>query len=736
MKKRNLVVVSEIKAHFHQLGYSDEDIIINGRNYYYTMTIRVEGKMICVVHIGNVSTIKKIIQNKSNDLLLDKSIPFIVLANESRQEVYQVTSDGLKRSNWDALHIHHHISNIEQIHQKSFTFLHKKFQEDRSFTFHLRTRNNDNRLEKGYFFLGNEHYCAISFWSGRDWKNKTNSIYLDLHAGGYTRLILTAKDSVEKAIFLQQVADLIGATQVKQKGGNRPVWIKTYSENWERNYTNVLEKFVRQDKEIIDAQIFKAQRRGEENLGDIGFIPLEEFEPNLERALVIQEKLAQQKDEDTAIATAIPDTSPIQLQKLQLQNIAMFESFTMDLDARVICIVGDNGTGKTTLLKAIVLGLIGVDESTEFDPDKAKYRELQELLRMVGLDEHGNRAYAGAGKIAISYQRQKKYHNKVLLEQQANTLDVVLRDDFGQNAVSGLIESNYFSHLVIAFTQGGHASEYQFGSYEQHRGNIGDVSALLFDARQDYFKALEEWIFDLDGDSANDARAQQILDLVFEVVSGVVGFSVRLESVEHQRKEIWVCIGEDKPVLFKLISQGFTKVFAWIGHFIKRLSATNSDQEDFKNAPAILLIDEIDTYLHPKWQRNILAFLAATFTQTQFIVTTHSPLVANYIDGEEIEGGIALYRLEKGAQEPLQFSKTYGRDLTSIFHDWMGVADRPKEVIHLIDRLFKNIDQETSSSLAQANKQIQQLKKWLEPTDEVLVEAETYYNLALENLEE
>lgn len=645
--------------------------------------------------------------------------------------------DKFIRTDLEQLHIHNFIPTIEEIHQKSFQFLHQKYQEDKSLTFHLRTRNNSNRLEQGYYFLGNEHYCAISFWSGRDWKHKTSSIYLEINMGGGIRLFLTAKDSDKKAQFLAQVADIVGATQVKHKGEERPVWIKDYSHNWEKSYVEVLKEFVRQDKEIIDAQIFKAQRRGDENLEDIGFIPVEEFEPNLQRALEIQVTLAEEQKEPNPLpAPEEVDLAPIQLQQLHLQNIAMFDSFTMDLNTRITCILGDNGTGKTTLLKAIVLGLTGVDESTEFDPDKPKYRELQELLRMEGLNEHGNRQYAGNGVVEVQYTRQKSYQNKVLLEQKENTLDVVLTDVVDNNTAPALVDSNYFTHLIIAFTQGGYVNEYQFGTYEQHRGNIGDVSALLFDAKQDYFRGLEEWIFDLDGDKAENKRAGQILNLVFEVVSGVVGFEVTLKAVEHQRKEVWVSIGKDKPVLFKLISQGFTKVFAWIGHFIKRLAETNPKQEDFKNAPAILLIDEIDTYLHPKWQRNILAFLAETFTRTQFIVTTHSPLVANYVSRKEINGDIALYRLERGARRPLQFKKIYGRDLTSIFHDWMEVGDRPQEVLQVIDSLFKNIDKETQESLAQAKEQIQQLQEWLEPTDEVLVEAETYYNLAIESLEE
>ncbi|OAV68745.1 putative ATP-binding protein involved in virulence [Bacteroidales bacterium Barb6XT] len=43
--------------------------------------------------------------------------------------------------------------------------------------------------------------------------------------------------------------------------------------------------------------------------------------------------------------------------------------------------------------------------------------------------------------------------------------------------------------------------------------------------------------------------------------------------------------------------------------------------------PAVLLVDEIDLHLHPQWQRTIIKHLSDIFTQTQFIVTTHSPFI-------------------------------------------------------------------------------------------------------------
>lgn len=638
--------------------------------------------------------------------------------------------DDLKKD----LHISNFLPKIEEIHSNYFNYLHEEHKGDQSFTFYLRSSNVRRRLDKGYFFLGNDEYCAISFWAGRDWKNKTSNIYIEITMEGEVRLILSAKDSEKKALFLEQIADLVDAKQLKQKGEERPVWIKSYSRYWQKDYLEILKEFIRKDKEIIDAQIFKAQRREDANLEDIDFISIEDFKPNLERALTIRNRIAHSIN--TIETTKEEDKEAIRLQFIRLQQIAMFENFSIDLSSRITCIIGDNGTGKTSLLKAIALGLIGVDESTEINIEHPKFKELQALLRMTGLDEHGNIRYGGKGKIDLTYQMREKYTNTILLEQEEHALDVVLKDDIESDGFVGLIDSNYFPNLVIAFTQGGHVRDYKFGSYEMHRGNIGDISALLFNTKQEYFEDLEEWIFNLDGDSSDNNRAGEILNFVFEVVSGVVGLSVTLEGVEHQRKEIWVRIDQDEPVLFKLVSQGFTKVFAWIGHFIKRLSETNPDLENFKEAKAILLIDEIDTYLHPKWQRNILAFLAKTFTNTQFIVTTHSPLVANYINSKEVNGNVALYRLErkKNSVEAVRFDKIYGRDLSAIFYDWMGINDRPKEVTHKIDKILALIDEETKESIEKAKELLQDLE--LEEHDVIMSEIQASLSYAEENFEE
>jgi predicted ATP-binding protein involved in virulence len=72
---------------------------------------------------------------------------------------------------------------------------------------------------------------------------------------------------------------------------------------------------------------------------------------------------------------------------------------------------------------------------------------------------------------------------------------------------------------------------------------------------------------------------------------------------------------------------GYRTMIAWMVDLAVRLFKRYPDSEDPLAEPAIVLVDEIDLHMHPKWQRDIMQFLTDRFPNTQFIVTAHSPLV-------------------------------------------------------------------------------------------------------------
>jgi predicted ATP-binding protein involved in virulence len=107
------------------------------------------------------------------------------------------------------------------------------------------------------------------------------------------------------------------------------------------------------------------------------------------------------------------------------------------------------------------------------------------------------------------------------------------------------------------------------------------------------------------------------------------------------------------------------------------------------NSPAIVLIDEIDLHLHPKWQATVIDDLMRTFPKAQFIVSTHSEQIIGAVPSELVrvirteEDGIRAYAI--GAVEGARFER--------ILEDGMGLsAGRNQAHQDLLDRYWKLVD--------------------------------------------
>ena len=83
-------------------------------------------------------------------------------------------------------------------------------------------------------------------------------------------------------------------------------------------------------------------------------------------------------------------------------------------------------------------------------------------------------------------------------------------------------------------------------------------------------------------------------------------------------------------------------MIAWMVDFASRMVDRYPDSPDPLAEPAVVLVDEIDLHLHPKWQRELIGFLTERFPNTQFIATAHSPLIVQAAG----EANIALLRRE------------------------------------------------------------------------------------------
>ena len=148
------------------------------------------------------------------------------------------------------------MEKIVRIHEKILDYLLELREVDSELYFASRKNNNKGRLSKGYWFLGNENYLHLSFWNGKDWKEKVHNIGFVVLKNGTSYIELTAQDSSEKANFLGKVATTLGGFT---KHENKNKWFKHCTET---KFIESLANFILKTKPVIDKLIASEKPEG------------------------------------------------------------------------------------------------------------------------------------------------------------------------------------------------------------------------------------------------------------------------------------------------------------------------------------------------------------------------------------------------------------------------------------------------------------------------------------------
>lgn len=144
-----------------------------------------------------------------------------------------------------------------------------------------------------------------------------------------------------------------------------------------------------------------------------------------------------------------------------------------------------------------------------------------------------------------------------------------------------------------------------------------------------------------------------------------------------------------KKLSVNQLSDGEKVLLSMIGDLSRRLSIANPNLSNPLDGEAIVLIDEIDLHLHPKWQRMVIEKFPSVFTKCQFIMTTHSPHIITHTRAEN------LFRLKQidmkvTCEKPIE---SYGKNVDRILEDLMGLdTTRPNGVKKYFDEIYDLID--------------------------------------------
>lgn len=162
---------------------------------------------------------------------------------------------------------------------------------------------------------------------------------------------------------------------------------------------------------------------------------------------------------------------------------------------------------------------------------------------------------------------------------------------------------------------------------------------------------------------------------------------------------------QGRQLYLEQLSDGERGLLALVFDLTRRLAIANPGAANpLREGVALVMIDEIELHLHPKWQRDVIDRLRQTFQACQFVVTTHSPLVLGEVPArcvrflEYDEGGKVVKTVP---------SEAYGMDANRILQEFMGARVRNRKVDDDLRALFRLIDDDR---LGEARTAIAQLE--------------------------
>ncbi|MBP6825228.1 MAG: AAA family ATPase [Saprospiraceae bacterium] len=395
----------------------------------------------------------------------------------------------------------------------------------------------------------------------------------------------------------------------------------------------------------------------------------------------------------------------MKVKKLELNNFRGFRKATIEFpDSNLAVFIGTNGKGKSSILDAVAIMLtgffgfkIGSEEDMLLNYDDIRFGER--AVEVGAQCAFFNDDYKISNQLALGgLPISRGYPNKG-----------VFSGDYNPNILPILAYYKTNRELVPTDTEkanrpGGRTSAY-------HNAISAGISA---------FRDFSEW-FRFEEDIENQGKIERqdfkydspklkpirrsVTELLSKFDADFSELKVRRQnepeidfSRPSQKFELSIKKNGEELKLSQL-SSGERALLLLVADIARRAAVLNPQLPDPLQSEGIVLIDEIELHLHPKWQREVIPALLATFPNIQFLITTHSPQVLSRVDKEDI------FLLENGEVFKLS-SNPKGLDTNAILEEIMDTPKYPQHVDDLVAKLFTLIQQKKFDQAGTVREQI------------------------------
>ena len=354
------------------------------------------------------------------------------------------------------------------------------------------------------------------------------------------------------------------------------------------------------------------------------------------------------------------------IQGLHISNIGAFQEINLQFPekakedlAEIHIFSGENGTGKSTLLEA----LVSFDNNGHYLNPKIHRNSdasvqidfaIKEESKILHIGVYSNRFVKGKWTGSIfQWELLNKYYDKIN-NYSYSTFDFAF---FAYSGYRRLGETVLGAIQELSNSPLAHALNFNQSidpqTLMQWIANTKTKEALSL-AKEDRSKAVHY--------RNSIARIEKVIseiidqDISFELDDSPLAVSIKSDGIKMQ---------------FGALPDGLKSIISWIADLLMRMDRLAwSNDTDIFDRHFILFLDEIEVHLHPKWQRKILPAIQKLFKNAQIFISTHSPFVVGSIDNAWIYKFEKVDGYSKLAGSPIlsEDGKSYRMVLEEVFN--------------------------------------------------------------------
>lgn len=405
--------------------------------------------------------------------------------------------------------------------------------------------------------------------------------------------------------------------------------------------------------------------------------------------------------------------------KLELTNFRSFESAAFQFNPEFTILIGDNAKGKTSVLDAIAKLLLipfyPARQAAGPYPPAIKDRDVR--LKSFKYED----VITGEKQYPVIIMCEGEYKGETVKWQREiddtgqrktnmeDSLHFVFKSDFikaqnGEEVLLSLISYYGVKRMWPATNSIMRSTKKDTDDFEVDSRMDGYIRSLMPTPNQ---SLLYKWFKKYELAALQENKQFRILESIRESVRKCVP-DCRRFFYEVKTDMLMIDLDDGQRIPFDYLSDGYRNMVAMVADIAHRAARLNPHLGEgaAEKTPGVVLIDEIDLHLHPKWQRSVVNSLRNAFPKIQFIATTHSPFIIQSMeDGEVIDlNSVSQPMIAPGDfATPAPSSEYSDRSIEDIVEDVMGIpvpqrSKRYEEMMNTAKEYYKLLKQGEGAS--------------------------------------